>query len=155
MTPILNLRIRTRRDLLLARQRTRRLASLLGFDVLEQATLAAAVFELARQTRRQEGETALRFSIIDDTLRIEPAGDEDAESCNMLRIVKVLPNRTLDLAVEDMLWLTKELEKLVPDRLFAEIVRQNQELLRALRELQISQSKVAQLSHEASRPAAA
>jgi anti-sigma regulatory factor (Ser/Thr protein kinase) len=45
---ILTLAIHYERDLVLARQRTRQLAALLGFDAQDQTRLATAVSEIAR-----------------------------------------------------------------------------------------------------------
>jgi signal transduction histidine kinase len=48
MLPLLTLRLRYEHDVVLARQRTRQVAALVGFDAQEQTRLATAVSELAR-----------------------------------------------------------------------------------------------------------
>src|SRR5262249_19750364 len=46
--PLLTLEIRLEHDVVLARQRTRQVAGLLGFDVQDQTRIATAVSEIAR-----------------------------------------------------------------------------------------------------------
>src|SRR5271154_1029116 len=46
--PILNLEIRLEQDVVLARQRARQVAALLGFEAQDQTRIATAVSELAR-----------------------------------------------------------------------------------------------------------
>jgi signal transduction histidine kinase/CheY-like chemotaxis protein len=48
MTPILTIAIRYEQDVVLTRQRTRQIAALLGFDSQDQARIATAVSEIAR-----------------------------------------------------------------------------------------------------------
>jgi signal transduction histidine kinase/CheY-like chemotaxis protein len=56
-----------------ARQRTRDIAELVGFDRLEQTRIATAVSELARNARRYAGGGEVRISCGADRLRIEVA----------------------------------------------------------------------------------
>jgi signal transduction histidine kinase/CheY-like chemotaxis protein len=58
-----------------ARQRTRDIAELLGFDRLEQTRIATAVSELARNAHRYAGSGEVRIACTLDQLRIEVADE--------------------------------------------------------------------------------
>src|ERR1700685_1793734 len=60
---ILNIALRTERDVVLARQRARELAALLGFDNQDQIRLAPATSEIARNAFRYARNGAVDFSI--------------------------------------------------------------------------------------------
>jgi signal transduction histidine kinase/CheY-like chemotaxis protein len=60
---ILTLPIRYPDDLVLARQRAREISSLLGFDELEQARIASAASEIARNALNYAGEGELEFGV--------------------------------------------------------------------------------------------
>ena len=66
--PLLNLRLRNERDVVAARQRSRQIASLVGFDAQEQTRIATAVSEIARNAFRYAGGGQIEFSI-DEALR--------------------------------------------------------------------------------------
>jgi signal transduction histidine kinase len=70
--PILNLRIRNEQDVVAARQRSRSIAGLLGFDSQEQTRIATAVSEIARNAFRYAHGGRIDFSI-EDGLRIRIA----------------------------------------------------------------------------------
>jgi signal transduction histidine kinase len=61
--PILTTEIRTEPDVVLARQRARQIAALLGFDGLEQTRLATAVSEVARNTVQYAGGGVVAFEL--------------------------------------------------------------------------------------------
>jgi signal transduction histidine kinase len=67
--PLLNLRLRNERDVVAARQRSREIAGLVGFDAQEQTRIATAVSEIARNAFRYAGGGQIEFSI-DEALRI-------------------------------------------------------------------------------------
>jgi signal transduction histidine kinase/CheY-like chemotaxis protein len=61
--PILTLEIRSDRDVVLARQRARQIAGLLGFDAQDQTRIATAVSEMARNAFRYAGSGKIQFSL--------------------------------------------------------------------------------------------
>jgi signal transduction histidine kinase len=67
-TPLITLRIRTEQDVVSARQRSRRIASLLGFDSQEQTRIATAVSEIARNAFRYAGGGSVEFSVDGDLI---------------------------------------------------------------------------------------
>ena len=60
---ILTLRVQLEDDIVVARQRARHLASLLGFDSQEQVRIATAVSEIARNAFRYAREGRVVFTI--------------------------------------------------------------------------------------------
>lgn len=61
--PILNAEIRYEQDVVAARQRTRQIAALLGFDTQQQTRLATAVSEIARNAFQYAGGGRVEFSV--------------------------------------------------------------------------------------------
>ncbi|HEU4753840.1 MAG TPA: ATP-binding protein, partial [Armatimonadota bacterium] len=59
--PILSVQLRSERDIVLARQRARHIAALLGFEPREQTAIATAVSELARNAVEYAGGGSVRF----------------------------------------------------------------------------------------------
>ena len=113
--------------MVLARQRTRQLAGLLGFEAGEQACLAAAVFSLACQARPGQG-AALYFRVAGGVLRIALRENRGRRH---LRLEKALPGEPR-LAARDLKWALAELARRTPLNLFSEMKELNQELLAAL-----------------------
>jgi hypothetical protein len=149
--------VRSRRDVVLARERARQIAGLLGFDALEQAGIGAAVFEIASRAREQSGRAALQFQAEDGTFRVVPAPSplrELSAQPSGLRLEKPLPRKEPAVGPEDMAWVVRQLALLAPANVFAEIQRQNQEFLRVLADLQSCRASLAALAPEAARPAA-
>jgi signal transduction histidine kinase len=70
--PILNLRIRNEQDVVAARQRSRSIAGLVGFDSQEQTRIATAVSEIARNAFRYANGGRIDFSV-GDSLQIRIA----------------------------------------------------------------------------------
>ena len=128
-TPFFTLQLCRPRDFLVARQRTRHLANLLGFDPADQALMAAAVFEVAFQACRLTGCGVLHFEVEDDLLRIFPGGL--GQELTSLRVEKPLPQKGRTFALADLAWIARELNLLTPLNLLEEVRRQNQELLQA------------------------
>ncbi len=169
---LLEMTVAGKRDLLLARERTRQLAALLGYNSSDQATLSAAVFALACQTLGEKKPVKLTYQLNQQFLEIhlrpnQPGSTEppvatpaDLPSANApppapWRLTKVLPSPGQNLAPADLVWVAQELHQHTPTNVFAEIQRQNQELLQALHELHACQVKLAQLQQfHAGRPAA-
>jgi hypothetical protein len=139
-TPFLQIEVRRQRDLLLARRQARQAAGLLGFDLREQACVAALVFELTRQELGRTGGLTLRFAVGQDRLLIGPAFTEGAA-----RVEKPLPRRDPPVAHEDLSWVVRELERLTPPDLFEEVQTQNQELLRALLDVRALEERLARV----------
>ena len=61
--PILTVEIRFEQDIVLARQRARQIANLLGFDIQEQTRIATAVSEVARNAFQYAGKGKVEFII--------------------------------------------------------------------------------------------
>ncbi|MFB2975449.1 ATP-binding protein [Microseira sp. BLCC-F43] len=61
--PILTVEIRFDQDIVLARQRARQIANLLGFDIQEQTRIATAVSEVARNAFQYAGKGKVEFLI--------------------------------------------------------------------------------------------
>jgi hypothetical protein len=134
VTSLFSLRLRCRRDLVRARWRARQIAGLLGFDSLEQAEIAAVVFEIARQTYDRQAPCMLRFQLLGEALHVFPVGDRRRDQAGHL--ARPLPRKALAPAWEDVPWLVRELVRRTPLNLFEELRKQNQELLRALYDVQ-------------------
>ena len=62
-TPLLSLRIRTEPDIVIARQRAREIAALLGLTTPDQVALATAVSEVARNAVLYAGEAKIDFEL--------------------------------------------------------------------------------------------
>lgn len=65
--PILSIDLRLEPDVVLARQRARELAGLLGFDGQDQTRIGTAVSELARNAYRYAGGGKIDFFLLDDS----------------------------------------------------------------------------------------
>src|SRR5271168_3234285 len=61
--PLLNMEIRLENDVVLARQRARQIASLLGFEKQDQARIATAVSEIARNAFQYAGGGRVEFLV--------------------------------------------------------------------------------------------
>jgi len=158
--PLYSLKVRSRRDILLARQRTRQLSGLLGFEAGEQLLLAAAVFEFAWSAYQSRGRVVLHFELFEDRLRISCSRPQSARQEEerkvaqlpgktsrgqhravlpmpvaelALRLEKPLPAQPGPLPVEDIAWSMRALAQQTPLNLFEEIRQCNLELLRLAR----------------------
>jgi hypothetical protein len=148
--PFLTVAIRGQKDAVRIRHRARQIASLLHFPVHEQTCVAAATFVIACQALRLPGRYAIHFTIDNNQLHVDACMiGEESESgtpinrlsalmgCTTaapLHLVKALPSDR-PLADADLAWLVDS-TKGVAGGLFEEIVRQNQEVLSLLHELQ-------------------
>jgi signal transduction histidine kinase len=91
--PLLTLEIRVEPDIVLARQRARKISSLLGFDTQEQTRIATAVSEVTRNSLQYAGSGKVEFlveeqapqtllTIISETIkRLQGTGDWEQYSC--------------------------------------------------------------------------
>ena len=140
-TSILVLKIGKKRELLRARQLTRQIAGLLGFNANEQASIAAAVFELGCQTLAVKEIATLQFQITESLFQVLPGNKTPP-----LRLEKPLPRYESTPAAVDLVWMVRQLAELTPFQALEEIQRQNQELLRTLAELKACQAKLEQMT---------
>ena len=158
--PLYSLKVRSRRDILLARQRARQLSGLLGFEPGDQLLLGAAVFEFTWSAYQSRGRVVLHFELVEDRLRVfcsrpESAKQEEERRVAELRsrgsrgqrravlplpvaelavcLEKPLPAQPGPLPVEDIAWSMRELARQTPLNLFEEIRQCNMELLRLAR----------------------
>jgi hypothetical protein len=153
-TTLLHLKLNRRPALVLARQRSRQVARLLGFDAADQARIAAAVFHLAAHAFQHAASREIVFQLAGGALHVypvcgkkKPAGAEPP-----LRLERRLP-RELAMPPEDVAWVVQELARITPANLFEEIRQQNQELLHAFQELHACRAEVERLTRP--RPDAA
>ena len=157
VTSLLVLPVHRKRDVLSARTRARQVARLLGFDALEQACIGAAVFEIACRAREQGGRAILHSQADGTTFQVFPQLElvpRRAAEALVLRLEKPLPAREPSVGADDLAWVVQQLAVLTPEDPFAEMQRQNQELLLALVELQGCRAKLATTTPEPARPAA-
>jgi hypothetical protein len=182
-TPLLVLRLRGNADTVRARHHARHLASLLGFTPLEQAGIAAAVFEIARHAREGSRRAALQFQIAAHALQVfpvevppspgPPAADPALDrrdagrlltrlasvspvgTATGLRLDRPLPREQPALAPEDLAWVVQEVARRAAPNLYAEARQQNQETLYLLRELHACREQLARLGREPGDPRAA
>ena len=159
-TPFLTLSLRGKKDVVLARQRARRVASLLCFDLHEQACIAAGTFVVACQALLVMGRARLCFRLENQQLLVyaeeAPAPGEsaaatamgqrlagllaDTDSETLFRLAKPLPARDLPVDEVELGWLVQQVEKTACHGLFDEIVKQNQEVLALLHEVRLYQA---------------
>lgn len=133
MTALITIPVRSKRDLLLARQRARQIAALLHFEPADQACIAAGTFAVAHDALGRVGPCTLSIRLADQSLHVSAGAerpDETGESENQgLRLVKPLPAMARAFAPEDLAWMLDQLTQHSPFRVFEEIHRQNQEML--------------------------
>ena len=127
---IITLPLRRPQDLLLARQRGRQIAGLLGFDFPERAEVATQVFELARQVFTLSQKCVLHIQLADDVLEIVARSGSDVERAfPALQVRRNLPAQELRIAREDLVFLAGQLARHTPPDLMAEIGLHSQEIL--------------------------
>jgi hypothetical protein len=163
---LLTFPVRKRKDLVVLRQRSRQIAAMLGYVAEDQAAIAAAAFAIVNQTFHQQGTCTVYFQIADSVFevfpvtdtptglhgtgaigsRITPSAFEAERHPAPLRLEKPLPLREPPLADADLTFVAQDLNRLTPPDLFAEIERQNQELLQVLMELRSCQAKLSELT---------
>ena len=149
-TLIFSVRIASNRDLLFARQKARRLAHLMHFGPHDEACIVAGVFAVGMQARQAEPAFDLCFALEHRQLTVFPRFPKSENpTCptvadrevHLLKLAKTVPEKAHPLAAEDLAWMMEQVEKQSPSRLLEEVVRQNQEVLMLLHELQVAQGK--------------
>jgi hypothetical protein len=173
ITPFLTLRLRGKKDTIMARQRARRVASLLHFGPHEQACIAAGTFVIACQALVYFRKARICFQIENNYLQVfateaepqligaNPAADRmtglfvDSDTKGLYRLNKPLPSRDGVAEEPDLGWLMSAVEATIPGTLFDELVRQNQEILALLHELRLYHGTGKEKDEKAANPHAA
>jgi hypothetical protein len=174
ITPFLTLKLAGKKDAVLARQRARRVASLLSFDFHEQACVAAGTFVVACQALVLYSRARLCFQIENQHLQIfaqdaRPESEQlaaqiskrmtglfqDADPKTLFRLSKPLPPQENPAAEIEVGWIVNQVEQNACSGLFDEIIRQNQEILTLLHEVRLFQSQGTKKEEKASNPHAA
>lgn len=154
---LFHLPLATKRDALLARQRARQVASLLGYDFHDQACIAAGVFAIACQVLSLGAPMRLCFSVANDCFHVFVSGraaklQNSPHELSLFRLEKGIPSRC-KLSGEDLVWAVKQLDQLVPVSTFDEIYHVNQELLATIHALKMCQAELAEIKNEKSSAA--
>jgi hypothetical protein len=130
--------IRRKRDTILVRHKARQIAAMLQFSVQEQACIAAGTFFIACQALQSGRRSAIEFRIAEHQLLVQarlgtPTTDDAAQ--RLVRLEKPLPGEPV-IAESDMSWILYNSD---PGRglIFEEMVKQNQEVLTLLHDLQV------------------
>ena len=150
---LISLPLRNKRDTLVARQRARQLASLLGYDIQDQAAIAAGVFAIAWQVLNMRLPVELTFHIENDVLRVfarSPTAvrrDAAPAPTEVLCLEKPVPDRT-KVCFDDLVFALDQLNEITPANMYEEVYRLNQELLATLHALQMSQGQLAMLKSD-------
>jgi hypothetical protein len=147
--PLLSLRLRRKRDVVLARQRARHLAALVGLGPRDQAALACGVFETAWRALQEFGRVKVEFALGDAAVRVSvlphagksPEGDETPQAGKPTCLERALPER-LPAGREDLAWSFRQAAALAPLDCYEEMRLQNLELLQALADLHRAESAV-------------
>jgi len=171
ITPFLMVALRGKKDAVRARQRARRVASLLHFDVHQQACIAAGAFVISCQALALLCKPRLWFQIESRQLQIFAAEDtlpksgpiEGARFARILgdvdpalyRLAKPLPAQQDTTEELDLGWLVQSVEYAAHETLFDEIVKQNQEVLALLHDLRLYQGGVQENAEKSADPHAA
>jgi signal transduction histidine kinase/CheY-like chemotaxis protein len=186
--PLYMLQLRREQDVVQARQRTRDIAALLGFENREQIRLATAASEMARnafryarngkvefclgqdppQTMeieisdsgpgipnletilegRYKSETGLGIGIIGTRRLMDGFEIKTSPHGTLVRMKKCLPDAAPFLTEKKANELIGKLRLQQPESPYAEIERQNQELLKTMEELRRRQEELAILNRE-------
>lgn len=168
--PLASLPLAEETDVVVARQRAREVAALLGFGVQDQTRLATAVSEAARETTARRGRGWVRFGVDRAaralSVRISARGGTLAPESEALAWARRLVTRVR--AGEDAEGITVTLEKALPPGMpdagqleavaaelasrpadpLGEVHRQNRELMAAMEELRLRQDDLQRLGRE-------
>ncbi len=170
--------LRADRDIVLARQRARVVASRLGFESQDQIRIASAVSEVARHAIRSGGVVRVEFLVEGNpgtalTIQVvvpqpfEPT-EIDADgafdgprrmmdafrvepsggSGLVIAMTKSLPRRGAGLSSQAAARIALELEEIAPSSPVDELLTQNRELVRLLDDLKSREIELAQLNRE-------
>lgn len=161
-TSFFSLEIGRKRDVMVARQRTRQIARLLGFECSDEAALAATVFALARNCLAQSGAVTLHFRLRRNMLQVVPELADPASipfeasaRWSTWRVEKPLPHNDAAMTVEDLAWSLQTMSEFAPVNVFDEIAQHNDDLLHLLRELRECRNELADLKQQRTQVAAA
>jgi hypothetical protein len=174
ITPFLTLKLAGKKDAVLARQRARRVASLLSFDFHEQACVAAGTFVVACQALVLFGRARLCFQIENNQLHIfaqdaRPETEQlaaqiskrmaglfqETDPKTQFRLTKPLPPQENSTAEIELGWIVSQVEQASCNGLFDEIIRQNQEILTLLHEVRLIQGHSNKKEEKSTNPSAA
>ncbi len=158
MNPLFLWRMTIKRQagLLRLRQYCRQITKLLGFGAVERVSLGATVFALAWPILERRRRVLVVFQLRGQFLEIQvtaPGHPPDCRQANLAsqptqanlatqanqeavgswRLTKKLPAQ--NLSAEDVAWIVRQSLGREKEPLFAEMVRQNQELLEMVEEL--------------------
>ncbi|MBI3407182.1 MAG: hypothetical protein HY040_02345 [Planctomycetes bacterium] len=138
MFSLLEMPVRSRRDVIWAQQRLRRLAGLLCFDGHEQALIAACAFAVANHALEVLGRAKLCAQVADGVLHVFAQANEEVSDKSdalarepLLRMSKELPGKQKN-STEDVGWIASQLPLLEKLDVFEEMRRQNQDVLALL-----------------------
>ena len=140
--PLFTLPLRNKRDTMVARQRTRQLAGLLGYDIQEQAGIAAGVFAVAWQILSMRSPVQLSFLIDNDALKVLAQARRPDSDRSVLVLERPLPGRG-KICFDDLTWAIDKLDQITPAHMYEEVYRLNQELLATMQALQTCQAQLA------------
>jgi hypothetical protein len=174
IAPFLTLKLAGRKDALFARQRARRVASLLAYDFHEQACIAAGTFVIACQALVSFGKARLCFQIENHQLNVfaqdaRPETEQlaahfskrmagmfqDADTKTPYRLSKPLPAQDSTTAEIELGWIVNQVEQNSSCGIFDEIIRQNQEILTLLHEVRLIHGHAAKKEEKTANPNAA
>jgi hypothetical protein len=159
MLSLMTLLLKSKRDVLLARQRARQVAGLFHFELSDQACIAAGTFAVTTQALRIWKSVQFHIQTADKSLHIFCKGSPELfrtlprrkkqgnpaspESC--MRLVKPLPVLAVEFTPEDLAWVVEQLNRQAHFNVFEEIQHQNQEMLALLHCLHAVQGQFRQL----------
>jgi hypothetical protein len=171
--PFLILAVRGKKDILVLRQKARLIAHLLRFQPHEQTCIAAGAFAIAQRAWDQQGKARICFQMEQDQLHIfaqdggtsaqEGPGDTPgtrteesttSTSKGLLRLAKPLPHEK-GIAEREIAGLVGNLAQAVAGHLFDEIIKQNDEVLNLLHELQVCRDYLKPKEEQPKSPSAA
>ncbi len=162
MLTLCTLPLRSKRDILLARQKARQVALLFHYEIQNQICIAAGTFAVACQALRQSRHSQLCIRIENKALHIVTCRGQksahqgpQAPEGSGLRLIKPLPPTAADVTAEEIPWLLEQLDKQAGFQLFDEIEHQNQEVLVLLHTLHHAQGQLRPRTTDQSSPSAA
>jgi len=189
-TRLLLIAIERETDIILARQRTRKIAMLLGFDAQDQTRITTAVSEIVRNALEYAGGGRLEYRLAGDAppqmleIIVTDAGAGIVDTASILagehrsttglgigitgarrlmddfsldsasgagttvRMGKLLPRRTPEVAKRDLQKIAEALNEQEGLDPLAEIRRQNTDMLMQLEELHAQQTRLTELNQE-------
>ncbi len=145
-TLLFSVPIRSKKDLLCARQRARQLAHWFRFGPHDEALIVAGTFAVGLKAREVGPRFEICFSVEHHQLVVHVRWQDSpnlpknhvAEGDRvLLKLTKMLPQASLIPSPEEVSWVLGQVDRQAHPDLFAEVSRQNQEILILLHELQL------------------